>query len=278
MDAICKDFNVLKTIGSGAQGTVVLAENKRTQATVAIKMFQLAHKTQKLGFMNEVEAIARLKKCPETITTYRSFVSDDNGIVVMEAMKCDLLDIILNQSITEQEAANIFQNICKAIKFMHDLDMAHLDVKPDNILLDFDGNSKLCDFGNTVTTGPNQEVKGRRGTESYIAPEICTGKFFCPKKADVWSLGVTLHTILTGCLPFKNDTPNVLCEAYLTNPNLSIHAINLLSKILVIDPSDRYTIDQVLEHRFFEFNKTNKPSKFNPFARIKNKLYRISKN
>lgn len=272
-----EDYKLLRTIGSGAQGTVMLAENLRTQTPVAIKMYNLCKNTQKIGFMNEIEAIAHLKKCKESVITYKSFIFDEKGVLVMEAMKCDLLDVVLNQSLSEQEAAGIFYSVCKAVKFMHDANLAHLDIKPDNILLDSDGNGKLCDFGNTVALIGKQEVRGRRGTESYIAPEIAKGEYFCPKKADLWSLGVTLHTILTGCLPFKANTPNELCDAYLTNPELSIHAINLLSKLLVVDPSSRYSIDKVLAHRFFEHNKMQTSTKLSPIARIKQKLYKISR-
>merc|ERR1711879_354947 len=153
--------------------------------------------------------------------------------------------------------------------------MAHLDIKAENCLVDGNGNLKLCDFGNSITFKVGQFFKGKRGTRGYACPEMGNGEAFCPKQADMWSLGVTLHVILTGCFPFSDDFevgPDVnMVSLFNSNRHLSPIAANLLCHLLCVDPDMRFTIDQALAHPFFDSHK----SKPNTFQLMKHKLTRI---
>ena len=280
--AILGDYIVGCDLGSGAQAKVVFAKHSVTHKKVALKVYNLESEMELRGFRNEAETLAKLQKCESVISAPKSFETDGKGVIVMEIMRGDLLNLIIDWPLTQKEVARYFYKICTAVKYMHDMSMAHLDIKPENCLVDGNGGTKLCDFGNSITFEKGMRFRGKRGTRGYACPEMMNGEPFCPKEADMWSLGITLHILLTGCFPFEETgnsdvhfSTGELSTLFLTNPDLSPFAINLLSNLLCENPEARYTIDQTLLHPFFEENQTSVKVIPNTFSLIKKKLGRI---
>ena len=131
----------------------------------------------------------------------------------------------------------------QAIKYCHDNNILHRDIKLDNILL-HNKHVKLCDFGVSRITIPGQVIKEQCGTPAYIAPEIIARKGYSGTKADIWSLGILLYAMLTGTVPFRSnnlsDLHRLILKGKFKLPGfLSIKVCDLLRKMIVLNPKKR---------------------------------------
>lgn len=144
------------------------------------------------------------------------------------------------------------------------------DLKPENILYqgpEDDSPLKLADFGLAALLKPNQLMTVACGTPGYVAPEILRGMAY-GKEVDIWSIGVILYILLCGFPPFYDDN-NKKLFAQIVNANysfpdpywtnISAHAKELVTKLLVIDPSRRLSADQILQHPWMAEDGTSLP-------------------
>jgi calcium-dependent protein kinase len=99
------------------------------------------------------------------------------------------------------------KQVLSAIAYCHSMNIVHMDLKPENLLLDTEGENgiiKVIDFGTSQKFDPNQKMNQTYGTPYYIAPEILQGEY--TERCDVWSCGVILYILLCGKPPFDGDT------------------------------------------------------------------------
>lgn len=139
--------------------------------------------------------------------------------------------------------------------------MIYRDLKPENILYASpaeDAALKLADFGLATLLKPNQLMTVACGTPGYVAPEILCGKAY-GKEVDIWSVGVILYILLCGFPPFYDDNNkklfSLIISANYTFPepywtDVSADAKDLVSQLLVVDPAQRLTAAQILQHRW----------------------------
>jgi serine/threonine protein kinase len=164
-------------------------------------------------------------------------------------------------------ARGYMRHITAGLAYLHSQHVAHMDVKPDNILLDSAHRVYLSDFGTSDFFKNDDQPHGLRGTPAFAAPETLSSKTapFNPFPADIWSLGVTLYAMLFGRLPFRGDTLPALAEnithgdvTYDAPPDGAdaavssayADAIDLLLLMLCRDPSGRPTAAAVKNHPF----------------------------
>lgn len=117
-------------------------------------------------------------------------------------------------AIREDRARVWTAQITSAVRYMHDIDIAHRDLKLENLLIDANDNMKLCDFGFVREALSGDLSQTYCGSKSYAAPEILQGRPYDPKKADVWAIGVILYIFVTGKMPFDETkgTKSILEE------------------------------------------------------------------
>ncbi len=107
----------------------------------------------------------------------------------------------------------------QGIDYMHSMGMTHGDIKPDNLLLGADGRVRICDFGSAQKSGPDDVMIRTVGTPAFFSPEMCDGRPYSARGADVWALGICLYTFVFGELcpmawPFGVClNPGVACES-----------------------------------------------------------------
>ena len=158
--------------------------------------------------------------------------------------------------LTEFEVRVYAQQMVSAIQFTHSKDIIHRDLKLGNILIGENMMLKICDFGlSTKLKERTERKKTVCGTPNYIAPEILDSHGH-GLEVDIWALGVILFTMLTGKPPFEDDSVestyfNIRNNHYkFPDIGLSKDIRDLISKMLVTDPSKRISIDEISKHRF----------------------------
>lgn len=183
--------------------------------------------------------------------------------VVMELMSGgELFDrIVEKDKYTEEETRVAFKMIMNAMGYLHDNDIVHRDLKPENLLYSSDephAELKVADFGLAHMVSDNQLLKHVCGTPAYVAPEMLAKKGY-GKAADMWSLGVILYILLSGCPPFYQEDHAELFQAIMTGDydypspdwdDVSPKARDLVEKLMCVDPASRLNVKQVLEHEF----------------------------
>ena len=165
----------------------------------------------------------------------------------------------------EADAAALFAQILLSMDYLHSLNIVHRDVKPENILYLSEGAKqiKLIDFGYAGVWTPERPLTGLCGTPDYVAPEVLTwyddDENGTPygKGSDLWSLGVLLYVILSGCSPFCAEEEEALLKQVASAKfefyenewaNISDDAKGLICRLLVVDPAQRMTMAQLLAH------------------------------
>ena len=136
------------------------------------------------------------------------------------------------------------------MKYLHDIQICHRDLKLENILIDERNNLKLIDFGFSVCTPHDSKLKIFCGTPSYMAPEIVLKKEYNGFATDVWSLGVILYLILAGNHPFKGASERELYAKigkgmYSIPEHVPHDAKRLIVKMLTFDATKRPSIKEI---------------------------------
>jgi 5'-AMP-activated protein kinase catalytic alpha subunit len=192
--------------------------------------------------------ILKMARHPNIIQLYEIIETPRQLYLITEYVPGgELFDyIVKHHRLSEAEACKFFQQIMSAIDYLHELGIVHRDMKPENLLLDYDGQIKLVDFGLSNTFAPNQTLKTACGSPCYAAPEMIAGELYHGSRVDIWSCGVILFAMVCGYLPFEDPDTNLLYKKILDGkfeiPSwVSETCSNLINKILNIDPDERYT-------------------------------------
>lgn len=178
--------------------------------------------------------------------------------MVIEYAGGELFDyLVQNGKMVENAARRFFQQIICAVEYCHRHKIVHRDLKPENLLLDDNLNVKIADFGlsNIMTDG--NFLKTSCGSPNYAAPEVISGKLYAGPEVDVWSCGVILFVLLCGKLPFDDDyIPNLfkkISQGKFSLPSyLSLDAKDLISRMLIVNPVQRITINDIRKHPWFK--------------------------
>ena len=277
-----KGYKLKEKIAEGSFGDIFLAKDIKTKEIFVIKIVEIKTKLMKKQMKNEIQLLTQLsnnKKIIKLIDHFqykKRFSSRLFSILVFEKMDMDLMDLILaTAKLPLKDVKKIFYDICLAIKDLHDQGIAHLDIKPDNILLKKTGEAtgeatvevKLCDFGfaNYLNNFHKKDKKMRKfiGTKEYSSPEIFYNNeeylpiSFQAEKSDIWSLGVTLFSLITKLFPFTylNDRISDSTEAifdFLNEYDVNIddeeNCLDLFTQMFKINSWERPSIDDILHH------------------------------
>jgi len=250
-----------KKLGEGSYGAVSKCTNKATGVTRAVKSISKAQMKNLDRFKQEI-AIMKIMDHPNIIKLYESFEDHRNIYLVMElSTGGELFDRIIDAGhFTEVQAAIVMQHMFRAIFYMHENHICHRDLKPENFLFSTKDPIEKCtlkviDFGLACKFAVNQVLTTKAGTPYYVAPQVLAGKY--DQSSDLWSLGVIMYVVLCGYPPFYGETDaDVLAKVRLGNfsfnaadwKSISEDAKNLIRMLLKMNPRDRYTAEQALNH------------------------------
>lgn len=259
-------YRIGKCIGKGAFGKVNLAIQKATQSLVAIKSINkqyLKDEGSKRKVMQEVYILKKIRHW-NVVHFFETFETEKYILLVMELCGGgDLLNYVRKRRRLKEDLAKyFFKQIIEALHYIHQKNIVHRDIKLDNILLDHEGNVKICDFGVSKLVRPGELMTEQCGTPAYIAPEILLDKGYKGYGVDVWSAGVVLYSMLYGTVPFKGNSMNELHKLIIRGnvtfkDDISEEARDLLKRLLEWDPNLRLSTDQILRHEWLKDVKDN---------------------
>ncbi|XP_051986624.1 calcium/calmodulin-dependent serine protein kinase b isoform X3 [Xyrauchen texanus] len=269
-DVLFEDvYELCEVIGKGPFSVVRRCINRDTGQQFAVKIVDVASFTSSPGLSTEdlkrEASICHMLKHPHIVELLETYSSDGMLYMVFEFMDgADLCFEIVKRAdagfvYSEAVASHYMRQILEALRYCHDNNVIHRDVKPHCVLLASKENSapvKLGGFGVAIQLGESGLVAGGRvGTPHFMAPEVVKREPY-GKPVDVWGCGVILFILLSGCLPFYG-TKERLFEAivkgkYKMNPRqwaqISESAKDLVRRMLMLDPAERITVYESLNH------------------------------
>ncbi|XP_020087816.1 probable serine/threonine protein kinase IRE isoform X1 [Ananas comosus] len=277
-----EDFEIIKPISRGAFGRVFLAKKRVTGDFFAIKVLKKADMIRK----NAVESILAERNIlisarnPFVVRFFYSFTCRENLYLVMEYLNGgDLYSLLRSLGCLDEEMARTYiAEIVLALEYLHNMNVIHRDLKPDNLLIARDGHIKLTDFGlskvglinstddlsgpdvsnstsfEDLPTAATQRAEKREqrrkqsavGTPDYLAPEILLGMPHGPT-ADWWAVGIILFELLVGIPPFNAEHPQRIFDNIMNRDiswpqvpeEMSCEAHDLIDKLLIENPLQR---------------------------------------
>lgn len=249
------NYVFVKTLGEGNFAKVKLAKHKLTELEVAIKVID---KTQldekKISKLYREVRIMKLLHHPHIVRLYEVIETKSTVFLVMEySSGGELYDyLVVHGRMKEKEARAKFRQILSAVSYCHKKRVIHRDLKAENLLLDENLDIKIADFGFSNLYDPDAKLDTFCGSPPYAAPELFQGRRYTGPEVDVWSLGVILYVLTTGCLPFDGKTLQEMRESvcrgkYRIPFYLSDSCEKLLRKFLIRDPYKRASLDILID-------------------------------
>ncbi|KAM6151213.1 peripheral plasma membrane protein CASK isoform 6-T6 [Rhynchocyon petersi] len=275
-DVLFEDvYELCEVIGKGPFSVVRRCINRETGQQFAVKIVDVAKFTSSPGLSTEGKrwisnlkreaSICHMLKHPHIVELLETYSSDGMLYMVFEFMDgADLCFEIVKRAdagfvYSEAVASHYMRQILEALRYCHDNNIIHRDVKPHCVLLASKENSapvKLGGFGVAIQLGESGLVAGGRvGTPHFMAPEVVKREPY-GKPVDVWGCGVILFILLSGCLPFYGTKERlfegIIKGKYKLNPrqwsHISESAKDLVRRMLMLDPAERITVYEALNH------------------------------
>ncbi|XP_058471556.1 peripheral plasma membrane protein CASK isoform X5 [Solea solea] len=269
-DSLFEDvYELCEVIGKGPFSVVRRCINRDSGQQFAVKIVDVAQFTSSPGLSTEdlkrEASICHMLKHPHIVELLETYSSEGMLYMVFEFMDgADLCFEIVKRAdagfvYSEAVASHYMRQILEALRYCHDNNVIHRDVKPHCVLLASKENSapvKLGGFGVAIQLGESGLVAGGRvGTPHFMAPEVVKREPY-GKPVDVWGCGVILFILLSGCLPFYGTKERLfegVCKGkYKMNPRqwsqISESAKDLVRRMLMLDRAERITVYEALNH------------------------------
>ena len=262
-------YEMLDDIGEGKFGLVKLGVHKSTHQRVAIKIIKKSQmKDNDAELVRSEIDIMKLCHHPNVVRLLDHFENAEYIFIVMEYLSGgSLKDYFIRKkyNFEERRSAEIMFQLGLGLQYLHQYGIVHRDLKPDNIMMTETENMsqiKIMDFGLSKIMGPKEHVVDGFGTLSFVAPEVLVRTPY-NREVDIWSLGIILYYMLTGILPFDDDSDNeeIIAKMIVFNEckfpknyweKRSDDVIDLIKRCLEKSTEKRIKIEDYLNHKWFK--------------------------
>lgn len=282
-------FQVGEPIGKGEFSTVYTCLDQRNGAHCAVKVVAkrlLQHSELGAAFEREIDALIALRRSssPHITNVIDILHSSRNLYIVMELASGGTLQRRVVKrpggrgGLPLNLARRFIFQLVSGVADMHNCNVVHRDLKPDNILLDQFDNIRITDFGFAAVSPLDKLLYRECGTPQYVAPEVLLGKGYYGRLSDVWSVGVIVYFILFGVLPFDASTTQRVFDLVLKGewsiPKhtteigiLPLSAEDFIRSCLTLDPQMRSSAETLLRHPFLSsFDMRISNNQYRPVA------------
>eukprot|EP01130_Rhizamoeba_saxonica_P000325 TRINITY_DN10300_c0_g1_i1.p1 TRINITY_DN10300_c0_g1~~TRINITY_DN10300_c0_g1_i1.p1 ORF type:complete len:367 (-),score=98.88 TRINITY_DN10300_c0_g1_i1:34-1134(-) len=261
------EFELNNVIGEGSYAKVWSGLRKDDSLKVAIKVLrkdQAIDQDELDMFHHELKILSDLERCDQIVGIIKLAESEDSLYVIMDLIEGGELFDFLNDSengyLEEYTAASLARDILLGVKFLHDQNIVHRDIKLENVLMNPNfQNCYITDFGTATHINEDEPLTELIGTELYMAPELFQEMPY-GKKVDTWATGVVLYIMLTGVLPYGDEDPctSVISQDYELFPDeykdyISEEGYELVLKLMEPNPDERLSCKKALKHVWFDF-------------------------
>ncbi|XP_078619950.1 kalirin-like isoform X2 [Branchiostoma floridae x Branchiostoma japonicum] len=265
-------YSEISEIGRGRFSVVKMCCHMGSKREVAAKFISKKYLTKEAAD-NEVSILQSLQH-PHLNTVHEAYDVAQSLIIILELIPHGrLLDwIVLNHrgNYTEQHVVGYVVQVMEAVQYLHNCRVAHLDIKPENIMVDGDSLTpkiKLIDFGDAKQISNRFYIHNLLGSPEFAAPELVNGHPVC-LNTDMWSVGVLTYVLLSGVSPFQDESVEETCtniskvdycfpEEYFTE--VTDLAKQFVASFLLADPSQRAQAAAGLEHPWVQHTSSAGP-------------------
>uniref|UniRef100_A0A3Q0KKY1 non-specific serine/threonine protein kinase n=1 Tax=Schistosoma mansoni TaxID=6183 RepID=A0A3Q0KKY1_SCHMA len=274
-------YDIMEELGIGTFGAVHRCQEKTTGNSYACKFVNADTPQDKHVVLNEIEVMKELHH-PKLLNLHEAFDDKNDVAMVMELLTGgELFDRLADENSTtsEADAINYIRQVCEGIQHMHDSNIIHLDLKPEDLMFETSKskNLKIVDFSLSRKLDPKSPVKVSLSHPEFAAPEITRSEpvgFY----TDMWAIGVLTYMILSGLSPFAGNTPAETIEKIARGQfsfdhdafnGISANGKDFISKLLQKQPNQRMTIYEALRHPWLNEAITDEQRRRIPPSRYK---------
>ena len=243
------EYRILSEINASTTCSICLARKDNVRSLFCCKIIERVPGSDRFA-ASEIAAIQKLSH--KNIVKYHDFLEDDSAFYLfMEYCPGETLDrFVAEQGHLEPSVAmHLFTQLISALSYMHANNIAHRDIKMQNIIVGPSLEIKVVDFGFS-RDGANELSSTFCGSPAYLAPECVRKIAYVPLRSDIWSAGIVLYVMLTGVFPWSTTSiPQMLAEiaqGKVVIPNeVPLFWADLLTEMLQVDPEQRPTAEEI---------------------------------
>ena len=222
-ETFARRYQIIEELGKGGMGKVYKAFDTEIQERVALKLIAptvAADKKTIEHFRNELK-LARKIRHKNVCQMYDLNKSEETYFITMEYIPGEDLKSFMRRSeqLSVRKIISIAKQVCEGLAEAHRLGVVHRDLKPGNIMIDREGNTRIMDFGiaRSVEEKGQTDTRSLIGTPKYMSPEQVEGRGI-DRRSDIYSLGIILYEMVTGQVPFDGDTALAIALKQKTEP------------------------------------------------------------
>ncbi|KAH7870246.1 kinase-like domain-containing protein [Lentinula edodes] len=269
-------FDLVQQIGDGGSSKVFEAINALDNRVAACKVIPITNQTtdndrKLLSKEARIHAVMKHEHVLELLATvivelkYQKFYVPGVYMLIELAAGGELFDKITpDVGMGEQITQFYFKQLLAGVEYIHSKGICHRDLKPENLLLDVNGNLKVGDFGLSAVfrlgNGKTRRLSEKCGSLPYVAPEVISDDTYAAEPIDIWGTGVILFMLLVGKIPWTEPTiQSAEYQKYISGlifekvpwTKLSDDALSLICGLVTIDPSQRLTLSEAMQHPWY---------------------------
>ena len=272
-----KNYKIEKELYSVSNSYICLGTNLNIKEKVLIKIYDkeiIQYNYEEILLINNEIFIMKLINHKNCIKLYEIIESPSYIFLICEYSSGIKLSELINRKkkLTEDESLNIYKQIISILIYFHEMNFIHLNINPEDILIDINNNIKICDFKYSTFYITKEKIQCEQfGNKNYMCPELWSDKTCYPEFADVWSSGVLFYFLLMGQLPFKGinnyDLQKKIMGGEFALPlNISKNMQDFFKNIFEPKIEIRYNLEKILNSALFKekkITKSNLPKGFN---------------
>jgi hypothetical protein len=275
-DAIGR-FTVTRLLGRGGMGEVYLARDPVLERPVAIKLIGTAldDEAARRRLVREARTTGRLRH-PNIVTIYEAGEHESRSYIAMEYVPGETLGGIIRRraAISLRQRLEMVEGACAGLAHAHRAGVIHLDIKPDNLMLDDAGVVKVLDFGiSRVLRSETLATAHVAGTLRYMSPEQIQGKAL-DHRSDVFSLGCALFELVSYAPAYSGSTKEIVTQIAMgpvpslldASPRIDRRLDDIVGRAMALDPSERYDDLEELRTALVEVRARIDPAEDEPQA------------